>query len=228
MMIKQKHQPRDERIGLLGGTFNPIHNGHLKVAELVCRRLELQKILFIPSYIPPHKESFDVLPALHRLRMAQLALEPHPAFFPSVVEIESPKTSYSIHTISMLKEKYPQAELFFILGIDAFLEIETWKDYQKVLDQCSFAVIGRIGYSLQDAWMAVSPSYADRIIDLSSAVDGLATHSGPLIYLLDMKTPDISSTAIRRRIREELSIEGLVPESVAMYIQTNKLYQEVS
>ena len=217
----------DKRIGLLGGTFNPIHNGHLKTAELVSRRLGLLRVLFIPSYIPPHKESFDVLPARHRLRMVRLALRDFPGFFPSTVEIDSPGTSYSVHTIPKIKNTHPGAELFFILGIDAFLEIETWKDYRKVLDLCSFAVISRPGYSLDKARSLLGAEYADRITTLPGEAGGPLESGRPLVYLLDLETPDISSTDIRKRIRAGLSIEGLVPDPVAVYIQSKGLYQKL-
>jgi nicotinate-nucleotide adenylyltransferase len=215
------------RIGLLGGTFNPIHNGHLKTAELVSRRLGLKRVLFIPSYIPPHKESFDVLPARHRMKMVRLALQDYPGFFPSTVEIDSPRTSYSIHTIPKIKNIHPCAELFFILGIDAFLEIETWREYRKVLDLCSFAVISRPGYSLDKAWSLLGAEYADRITTLPGEGGEPSASGRPLVYLLDMETPDISSTDIRNRIRAGHSIEGLVPDPVAVYIQSNGLYQEL-
>lgn len=227
MKAKQTFQPERERVGLLGGTFNPIHNGHLKAAELVCRRLALEKVLFIPSYIPPHKENFEILPPSHRMRMVKLALESFSNFFPSEVEIEAPQTSYSIDTISKLKKIYPQAELFFILGIDAFLEIKTWKEYQKVLDQCSFVVISRPGYQLEDAWTALKDEYASRLMELPSGIEPPEIMRPPLIYLMELETLPISSTGIRKRIKANLSIEGLVPEPVAVYIQTNRLYQEI-
>lgn len=159
--------------------------------------------------------------------MVRLALESFPKFFPSEVEIESPQTSYSIHTISKLKERYPHAELFFILGIDAFLEIKTWKDYQKVLDQCFFVVISRPGYLLENGWTALKDEYTGRLLELSAGDELPEKTRFPLIYLMELETLDISSTGIRNRIKAGLSIEGLVPEPVAVYIHTNRLYQEI-
>lgn len=221
-----RRQAVGEQIGLLGGTFNPIHNGHLKAADLVCGLLKLNRVLFIPSYIPPHKESFDILPPHHRMRMVKLALDSYPKFYPSDVEIKARQKSYSIHTLTLLKKRHPTAEIFFILGIDAFLEIGTWKDYRKVLDQCSFAVISRPGYSLQDARTALDKDYRERLIEASGDKSLLRGKGDPVILLLEMKTLDISSTEIRRRIRAGLSIDGLVPDPVAMYIYKNELYQE--
>lgn len=193
-----------KRIGLFGGTFNPIHCGHVKAAESVQNMFSFDRILFIPSYLPPHKESVDVASAAHRLKMVELALASFDRFFPSSVEIDARGTSYSILTLNKIKEMFPQTEAFFLLGIDAFLEIETWKDYEDVLEQCSFVVMSRPGFRLSEAKDILTEKYK--------------------IYLLSINTLDISSSEVRERIRKNQSIEGLVPENVENYIKERRLY----
>jgi nicotinate-nucleotide adenylyltransferase len=193
-----------KRIGLFGGTFNPIHCGHVKAAESVQNMFSFDRILFIPSYLPPHKESVDVASAAHRLKMVELALASFDRFFPSSVEIDARGTSYSILTLNKIKEMFPQTEVFFLLGIDAFLEIETWKDYEDVLEQCSFVVMSRPGFRLSEAKDILTEKYK--------------------IYLLSINTLDISSSEVRERIRKNQPIEGLVPENVENYIKERSLY----
>ena len=221
----QEHRKK-ERIGLFGGTFNPIHSGHLKAAKVVQRACTLQKILFIPSFIPPHKGSDKVVSAAHRLSMVELAIEGNPGFIASDIEIEEGGKSYSILTLFKIIKIYPVAHFFFILGVDAFLEIETWKDYKSLLDQCSFIVISRRGYRLQEARTVLGKEYSARMFDLSDGgfvETGLT--NGHKIFLLPFDAIDVSSTVLRKRLGKQLSIEGLVPSSVEKYIQRNKLYQ---
>ena len=157
---------RKEKIGLFGGTFNPIHLGHLKAAEITQEKFQLDRILFIPSYIPPHKESIDIAPPHHRLKMVELACSSYPRFFPSPVEIEDRGTSYSIITVKKIEEMSPNAKIFFILGVDSFLEIETWKEYEALLNRCFFIVISRPGYSLKEAKNVIKGKYRKQMYEL--------------------------------------------------------------
>ena len=139
------------RIGILGGTFNPIHNGHLKIAEEVLKRLGLDKILFMPAYIPPHKDKEGIIDARHRIEMVRLAIADNPGFELSFIEIERGGVSYTIDTLRELGHIYgKKAELFFIIGIDAFLEIEAWKDAEALLASCNFIVIMRTSFQCRD------------------------------------------------------------------------------
>ena len=214
-----------ERIGILGGTFNPIHMGHLKVAETVHRSFHLHKILFIPSYIPPHKESSDIASASYRLKMVELALAIYPQFIPSSIEIKAKGKSYSILTLKRLKKLYPQALIFFILGIDAFLEIDTWREYRKVLERCFFIIVSRPGYRLEDAKSVLEEDYRERMVKVSEQErlreNMLQTYR---LFLLSMNSLDIASTEIREKIRRGESVRGLVPESVEKYILESHLY----
>ena len=214
-----------ERIGLFGGTFNPIHKGHLKAAEIVQKRLLLDKILFIPSYIPPHKESADIASPVHRFKMVELALESYPKFLPSSIEIEAKGKSYSIITLNKIKKLYPEALIFFILGVDAFLEIDTWRDYEKVLTQCFFVVISRPGYEFKKAKEVHEGKYKEKIIELSET-GGIKNEllSSARIFFLSIDALDIASTTIRKKIRKGDSIKNLVSGAVEAYIRENKIY----
>jgi nicotinate-nucleotide adenylyltransferase len=215
-----------ERIGLFGGTFNPIHSGHLRAAEIVKKKFFLEKIFFIPSYIPPHKESAGIASAAHRLRMVELALRPYSSFVPCSIEVEAREKSYSIITVNKLKKLHPQALTFFILGVDAFLEIETWKDYEQLLEQCYFVVIDRPGYRLDDARKTLKGKYLGKMHKLSEP--------GPVkeelllsfkIFLLPIDALDIASTEVRKRIKKGESIKDMVSKEVEAYIMNKRLYQ---
>jgi nicotinate-nucleotide adenylyltransferase len=218
---------KEERIGLLGGTFNPVHGGHLRAAEEVRSRLALDRILFIPSYIPPHKQTADMASPEDRFSMVELAVRACPGLVASSLEIEAQERSYSIITLNKVKSIYPDASVFFILGVDAFLEIETWRSYREVLEQCRFIVISRPGFDLAAARNALPPEYQESFCELPDAEEiGKDILGRFRIFLLSIPALDISSTDIRERVRKGRSIHGLVPESVEEYIHRKKLYQE--
>ncbi len=214
-------------MGLLGGTFNPVHEGHLRAAREVQQRFGLDRILFIPSYIPPHKRTADMASPQDRYAMVELAVLGNPRFLASPIEIEAKQKSYSVITLNKIKKAYPDAWVFFILGIDAFLEIETWKSYQEVLEQCHFIVTSRPGYLLAEAWNVLPETFAALIFEVGepgSVREELFRRFR--IFLLSIKALDVSSTEIRRRIRQGQSLKGFVPEAVEVYIKKEKLYQE--
>jgi nicotinate-nucleotide adenylyltransferase len=218
-----------ERIGILGGTFNPVHNGHLKAAAAVRRRFSLDRVLFIPSFIPPHKKSVGIASPGERLRMVELAVRGRPAFIPSAVEIRAKGKSYSILTLKRIKKLFPRAWTFFILGVDAFLEIETWRQWERVLKRCLFIVVTRPGYRMREAKKVLGGSYRCQVRSVSRLEKVreqwfLASR----IFLLPINAADISSTEIRRRVREGRSITGLVPAGVEAYIHKHGLYQKSS
>lgn len=215
-----------KRIGVFGGTFNPIHLGHVKACLEVQKVFVLDKILFIPSYIPPHKGSSDIAAPSHRLKMVELAVAEYPQFIPSPIEIEAKGKSYSILTLSKLKKHYPNAWIFFILGVDAFLEIDSWREYEKVLEQCHFIVISRPGYHLQDAEHVLGGKYR-RWTHLVSAQQQMKEEMFKRykIFLLPISALGLSSQEVRKRIKNRKSITGCVAEFVEGYIIKNKLYQ---
>ncbi len=215
------------KIGLFGGTFNPIHLGHVQAAEIVAKRFLIDKLYFIPSYVPPHKKSSQIASPQHRLRMVELAAEPFPNFFPSAIEIDAGGKSYSIVTLKKIKAQYPDARVLFLLGVDAFLEIETWKDYENVLEQCSFIIMSRPQFHLEDAHEVLSKKYSQRIVSLPGNGEIVSIEdTANLIYLVPIQALDISSTEVRKRVSRTLSIKDLVPESVEHYIKEKGLYQK--
>jgi nicotinate-nucleotide adenylyltransferase len=215
-----------EMIGLFGGTFDPIHLGHLRAAAEVRRRARLDRVVFIPSYLPPHKKSGAVASAADRLRMVELACRWRKGFEASSVEVEAGEKSYSILTLRKIRALSPDARLFFILGVDAFLDIGTWREYQRVLQECFFIVMGRPGFELDRARDVLDGKLRDSIGPLVTG-EGAA---GPLpprtrIFLLPIRALDISSTAIRERVRRGETLDGLVPGAVDAYIREHQLYR---
>jgi nicotinate-nucleotide adenylyltransferase len=215
-----------EMIGLFGGTFDPIHCGHLRAAAEVRRRARLDRVLFIPSYLPPHKKSGAIASAADRLRMVELACRWRKGFEASPVEVEAGEKSYSILTLRKIRALSPDARLFFILGVDAFLDIGTWREYQRVLQECFFIVMGRPGFELDRARDVLDGKLRDSIGPLVTG-EGAA---GPLpprtrIFLLPIRALDISSTAIRERARRGETLDELVPGAVDAYIREHKLYR---
>jgi len=216
-----------ERIGLLGGTFNPVHLGHLKAAAEALRKMGLDRILFIPSYIPPHKKTVGIASPKDRFAMVELAVAGQPRFIASAVEIEAREKSYSIVTLGKVKAAYPDAWIFFLLGIDAFLEIETWRSYREVLGQCHFIIMSRPGFRVAAARSVLDDHYAGWIYSLRGrrpVGDDLLERFR--IFVVSIRALNISSTDIRRRIKQRLPLRGLVPEAVKAYIKKRRLYQE--
>ena len=196
------------KIGIMGGTFNPIHHGHLILSEYIRLEENLDKIIFIPTGNPPHKNS--VLDAKLRLEMVELAIKSNPYFNASDIEVKRTNLTYTIDTIKELKEKYPSAELFMIIGADTLLSLHNWKDCSKVLSQINFIVADRLGLrpsDIEEEIKRLSNKYFSNIFNIAS----------PII--------DISSTDIRNRIKENLSIKYLVPETIEDYILQNNLYR---
>jgi nicotinate-nucleotide adenylyltransferase len=215
------------RLGILGGTFNPIHYGHLAAAEEVRNRLKLDRILFIPSSLPPHKLEEDVPSAVQRMDMVRLATGDNPSFEPSDIEIKRGGRSYTIDTIEALRRVYPDTELYFITGLDSFLEIQTWHEWDRILTLCGFVVLSRPGYRFADL------AKIDFMRSTAKELDGLdrgdlrqaMVRSGVFtVYLETIPLYDISSTDIRGRVKAGDSIKYLLPDAVETYIIKNKLY----
>jgi nicotinate-nucleotide adenylyltransferase len=216
-----------QKLGILGGTFNPVHYGHLAAAEEVRDRLQLDRVLFIPSFVPPHKHEEDVPPAVHRMEMVRLAVADNPTFEPSDIEIRRGGRSYTIDTIESLHNVYPNAELYFITGLDSFLEIQTWRNWEMLLSLCRFVVLSRPGYSFSglgklDFMKCAEKEFAG--FDRGVRTESVVRSGRCIIYLEMIPLFDISSTDIRRRMKEGRSVKYLLPEAVETYIIKNKLY----
>jgi len=215
-----------ETIGLFGGTFDPVHLGHLRAAEEVRRLARLDRVLFIPSFLPPHKGPGTGASPEDRLLMVELACRGHEAFEVSPVEVEAREKSYSILTLRKIRALSPDARLFFILGVDAFLDIGTWREYERVLEECLFIVMGRPGFELDRAGNVLGGRLRDSmgpLADVECAAGALAPRTR--IFLLPIQALDISSTEIRERIRRGETLDGLVPAPVDAYIREHQLYR---
>jgi nicotinate-nucleotide adenylyltransferase len=216
-----------QKLGILGGTFNPIHTGHLTAAEEIRNRLKLERILFIPSYLPPHKIE-DVVPsAVQRMEMVRLATTGNPFFEPSEIEIDRGGRSYTIDTVEALRKIFPGAELFFITGLDSFLEIQTWHQWERLLTLCNFVVISRPGYHFVDlAKISFMESAAHELarLDRGELPEAKVRSVAITIFLEMIPLFDISSTDIRNRVKAGVSIKYLLPDEIETYIITNKIY----
>ncbi len=201
------------RIGIFGGTFNPVHMGHLVMAQDALELFELSKVIFVPCACPPHKTSSDVASAEHRLAMLQVALEGDLRFEVSDIEILRGGVSYSIDTAREIKKLHPGSEMFFIIGADSLPELRLWKEISQLLDLYSFVTIARPGVDLNDPGLRDPMPGDPRSLLLRDQV-----RIGHLI--------NISSTDIRYRIAEGMSIRYLVHPAVEMYIAEHSLFRQ--
>jgi nicotinate-nucleotide adenylyltransferase len=221
-------------LGILGGTFDPIHHGHLDAARAVQHAFALDRVLFVPAHVPPHRLRSPHASAYHRFAMTALATLDEPGFEVSDLELARPGPSYTADTLARLgREGWTPLQLFFITGVDAFAEIATWHRYPELLDLAHFVVVTRPGYD-QQALRRALPDLAGRFRDAGPAGLGagargraLAGWSGtrPAIHLLDARTSDASSTEIRRRLAAGEPIDGLVPRDVERHIRRHRLYE---
>jgi nicotinate-nucleotide adenylyltransferase len=211
------------KLGILGGTFDPVHLGHLRLAEEVGEALNLEKLYLIPAASPPHKDGKALTPFHHRFEMIRLAIEGSSLLFAFDLEARRHGLSYSIETLKEFHRLYPaDLELFFVLGTDAFFEIETWKDHQKLFDYAHFVVIqrpgtpvGRVESFLSSLGLAFGRKDKDRFVGAK----------GREVIYMEPTFIDISSTEIREKVAKGKSIRFLVPESVRSYISKNGLYR---
>ncbi len=224
-----------KRLGIFGGTFNPIHIGHLIVAEDVRDRLSLDMVLFIPAHIPPHK-SVDVAPARDRVEMVRLAVKDNPLFAVSDIELRRQEKSYTVDTLWEIKSQ-TQADLFFILGSEAFTQIHTWRAPEQLFTLTNFIVMERPGRiistgDLEDYLRELErrlPVFYYRGVEKVEDVHIFTVESEKMeskIYLVPVVNVAISSTLVRRRVRSGRSIKYLVPKEVEAYIKERGLYQE--
>jgi nicotinate-nucleotide adenylyltransferase len=212
------------RLGLFGGTFNPMHYGHLRSAEEVCEALALTRLWFIPAGHPPHKTAPGITPFEVRLEMSRLAVGNHPVMSVSDLEGRRPGRSYSIETLRQVRREVgPTWELYFILGLDAILEIATWKDYKDLFTLSHFVVLDRPGYDRRRLEEVLLREIHPLFRTLKGE-RGFQHPSGHQVILQATTLMDISGTGIREMVRSGSSIRYLLPEAVREYIITHKLY----
>ncbi len=203
-------------IALFGGSFNPIHYGHLAIAEEIRDRLGLEKVVFVPCFLPPHKDAADIAEAGHRAAMARLATAGNPRFEVSTLEIDRGGKSYTIDTVRHFKESSGEkAQIYFLVGADMLKGISTWKDIEGLLRICRIVVVPRPGYDLTQAL-----NYRFLAAENADLATGLLEN----IVVQEAALLGISATDIRRRVREGKSIKYLLPDAVEQYIREQRLY----
>ncbi len=218
-VIKKKMGGR--KVGLFGGTFNPIHLGHLRGAEEIRDLFQLEEVIFVPSSIPPHKPTAKVVEANHRLEMVRIAVSGNPCFSVSDIEVTRTGKSYSVETIKYFQEKGRDA-FYFILGSDAFGEIETWREFKNLFSLCNFIVMTRPGS--QEKTLSLPRSIAPDFRYVPEE-DAWLHVSGQMLYFKEISFLDISSTKIRKLIEKERSFRYLVPPEIETYIGKHLLYR---
>jgi nicotinate-nucleotide adenylyltransferase len=225
---------RGRRIALFGGTFDPIHAGHLAVARAAQKRFHLDKVFFIPSSRPPHKHFGELMPFAHRYAMVSLACAEHPQFVPSLAEAETRtavrRVFYTVDTVRRFRREFNGQgdRLYYLLGADSFLDIANWDRYTTLLTLCDFVVANRPGFQIKMLYRSLAPEL------LAGPRDGEPTGGSPkpvsialrhtMVHLLDAVSSDVSATDVRRRLKNGKSIRGLVPRGVEDYIKKQNLY----
>ena len=227
-----------QRIALFGGTFDPIHLGHLAVAQAALRAFRLDRVIFIPSAHPPHKPLSELLPYEHRFAMVALACAGHRRFVPSLAECADgagPTAFYSVDTVRRFRNEFNASgdRLYFIVGADSFLQIATWKDYRTLLGLCDFVVASRPGFRTDALRQAIPPellAQSPRVATRSAHRKGLRglrsiALRDTTVYLLDTVSSRVSATDVRRRLDRGKSVRGLVPPNVEEYIYKQAVYR---
>ncbi len=200
-----------KKIGIMGGTFNPVHYGHLALAENAYDSCQLDEVWFIPSSDPPHKMNMEILDYKYRSRMTELAVAEVPYFLKYDFEDKRDAPSYTSETLRLLKKGYPEMEFYFIMGADSLFQLETWHEPESVMAQAGIIVAVRDHHSIEE---------------MQKQIDYLTEKYGARIQLTDMPGTDVSSALIRKRVKEHRTIRFLVPEKVREYIEGHNLYTE--
>lgn len=218
-------------IGLLGGTFNPIHNGHLHIAHFVNRTLQLDRIIFIPTGDPPHKSAMSLAPAHHRLEMVKRAIAPYPHFTASDHETRSEAVSYSVDTVTQFKKEFSEGtELGFIVGLDAFLDFSSWRKVNQLLTLCHFIVCSRPGVAFAQlqslSFFPSTPPSALQSLDQQNTTRlDIPLPSGKTIFLLSVPPCEVSASTIREQLALGRPMSHWLPPTVESYIIQHRLYQ---
>jgi nicotinate-nucleotide adenylyltransferase len=203
------------RIAILGGTFDPIHNGHLAAAHSVAETFLVDELHFVPAFTPPHKVAFALASPFHRFAMVALATVSIERFRTSTIEVDAFEKRYTVETLEAMKKSQPGAELLFIIGTDMFQEIETWRDYRRLFELAHLAIVNRPGFPFRED---VTP------FQVLTEKKPVALPERPAVFYLPFVRQPISSTEIRRNRKRGVDVSQWVPPLVWSYIEKNKLY----
>ena len=219
-----------KRIGIYGGTFDPIHYGHLRVAAAICETFALNRFFFVPAFVPPHKRERQISAPYHRYAMVVLATLHHPQIVRTrlaalTIELEAPTRPYTIETLQRLQMIYSTADLFFVMGADSFAEVNLWRDHEQILTEYNIIVAVRPP-AQQVSTQHLSAKCQSHVIDLlGSKRPDLTALREPKVFLTDYVAVEIAATQVREAVRRDQSIVEVVPPDVAHYIATYDLYR---
>lgn len=213
------------RVAIYGGTFDPVHNGHLEVARRVQQLFEIEEVIFVPACVPPHKRNANITSAFHRFAMLALATEEDQKLRISTIELDAPELPYAVETVDRMKDV--SARMFFLIGADSWAEISTWHEWEKLIAMCDLIVVTRPGCEIR--MDNCSPA---AVVDLRGlgrqAIDDLVKENGkPRVFVTDAAMVDVSATRIRAAVQANdlAALKGLVPPAVARYIDKYNLYR---
>ncbi len=225
-----------QRIAIYGGTFDPIHDGHWQVAKAIMNSFAMDRLLFVPAFVPPHKRGQQISSPFHRLAMLSVATMSDPKMFVSAVEVEAPERPFTVQTLDRLKADYDDAQLFFVMGADSFRDVATWREHQRLLTEYDVIVATRPGHQIGDqggdqAGVGIaahlSPQLQANLVDLSGGrLPSEDDFASPHIYLTDYVEVGVSATDVREVAQQGKSVVNWVPPPVAAYIEKYKLYQK--
>jgi nicotinate-nucleotide adenylyltransferase len=208
-----RHSFAMPKLAILGGSFNPIHQGHLLMAEMALKQADLDQIIWVPAQCPPHKQSAELADFQHRLEMVKRAIASYPVFCLSAVDQNRTGTSYAIDTLLDLKADYPNSQWYWIVGLDAFASLPQWYRRQELAAQCRWLVAPRSGQPVE----IISQQVAQQLAAQSIEIDW---------QILQMPLVEISSSLVRQYCRDRRSLQALVPKPVENYILAHDLYQQ--
>jgi nicotinate-nucleotide adenylyltransferase len=219
---------RPRRAAIYGGTFDPVHNGHLKLARRVQTLFGLDEMIFVPACVPPHKRGAGITSAFHRFAMLALATENDERLRVSTIELEQPDRPYAVDTVARMQERLgPDCRLFFVMGADSWAEITSWREWQRLLTMCDHIVVTRPGFELD-----LKPVGLAGVMDVRGKIDDeveniVAESSSPQLFVTDAVFEDVSATAIRAAARASgaSDLTKMVPREVAAYINKYQLYK---
>ena len=211
-------------VGIMGGTFNPVHLGHLRAAEEVAESMELERVIFLPAAKPPHKGEKEIVPFKHRWRMLELAVAGNSHFELSDVEYQRPGKSYSVETLGQLTSRF-DGKLYFVVGLDAFMELPSWKRYRELFSLCHFVVVARPGHSPASLHSMLQAQVSEKY-SLDDRVQGFVHPEHFTVYYREVTLLDISSSKIRDLLAKGLSVRYLLPDEVVEYIRQQGIYHK--
>lgn len=231
MLNEANDEPIRRRIAVYGGTFDPIHNGHMRVAEAILKAFSMDQLLFVPAFVPPHKRGLDISSPFHRMAMLALSTADQPQMLVSPIELEAPQRPYTIETLGRLQAEFDNSQLFFVMGADSFRDVVSWREHERLLTEYNVIVATRPGYPKYGSDVGIAlhlaPNLQSICVDLRGGKFPLMENfTSPHIYLTDYVAMDVSATQIRLAVEQDQPIENFVPRQVAAYIEKYRLYRK--